>query len=388
MLEPFMRLPACFAAIASSLLLSCSAQSQTTSMPNPAPAATQNPAPSSPLPGGHWDTQDGWVTLPNFQFGSGETLPALRLHYITLGEPHRDAAGHVDNAVLLLHGTGGDAHSLMNPLFSNVLFIPGAPLDITKYFLILPDDIGHGQSSKPSDGLHAHFPAYDYDDMVRSQRLMLDAMHIDHLRLILGTSMGCMQSFVWGETYPGFMDALMPLACLPVQLAGRNRMMRYMAIQAIKQDPAWMGGEYTTEPTQGLRNANEMVFIMGSSPLQMQKVAPTRELAEQYVDRALDRAVAATDANNMIFYLNASRNYDPSPHLERITAPVMWINSADDFINPPELGIAEKMVSRMPHARFVLIPISDATRGHGTHTVASVWENYLVELMKESEPNP
>jgi homoserine O-acetyltransferase/O-succinyltransferase len=379
-----MRPPVCLAAIASSLLLSCPAPSQTMSMP----AATPNPASSSPQPGPHWDTHDGTVTLPNFQFGSGETLPALRLHYITLGAPHRNAAGHVDNAVLLLHGTGGDAHSLMNPLFSNVLFIPGAPLDIEKYFLILPDDIGHGQSSRPSDGLHARFPAYDYDDMVRSQRLMLDSMHIDHLRLILGTSMGCMQSFVWGETYPGFADALMPLACLPVQIAGRNRMMRYMAIQAIRQDPAWMGGEYKSEPSEGLRTANEMVFIMGSSPLQMQKLAPTRELAEQYVDRALDRNVAATDANNMIFYLNASRNYDPSPHLDRITVPVLWINSADDFINPPELGIAEKMVTRMPHAHFVLIPISDATRGHGTHTVASVWENYLVELMKESEPRP
>jgi homoserine O-acetyltransferase len=383
-----MRLPTCFAALASSLLLSCAAHSQTMSMPAAAQNPTPNPAPNSPPPTTHWDTQDGWVTLPNFQFGTGETLPELKLHYITLGTPHRNAAGHVDNAVLLLHGTGGDARSLMNPLFSNVLFIPGAPLDIEKYFLILPDDIGHGQSSRPSDGLHARFPAYDYDDMVRSQRLMLDAMHVDHLRLILGTSMGCMQSFVWGETYPGFADALMPLACLPVQLAGRNRMMRYMAIQAIKQDPAWMGGEYKTEPLEGLRNANEIILIMGSSPLQMQKLAPTRELAEQYVDRALDRMVAATDANNMIFYLNASRNYDPSPHLDRITVPVMWINSADDFINPPELGIAEKMVTRMPHARFVLIPISDATRGHGTHTVASVWENYLVELMKESEPNP
>jgi homoserine O-acetyltransferase/O-succinyltransferase len=379
-----MRLPACLAVLACSLLLACPAPSQTVSMP----PATPNPTPNPAQPGPHWDTHDGTVTLPNFQFGSRETLPALRLHYITLGTPHLNAAGHVDNAVLLLHGTGGDAHSLLNPLFSNVLFIPGAPLDIQKYFLILPDDIGHGQSSKPSDGLHAHFPAYDYDDMVRSQRLMLDAMHIDHLRLILGTSMGCMQSFVWGETYPGFADALMPLACLPVQLAGRNRMMRYMAIQAIKQDPAWMGGEYKTEPLQGLRAANEIVFIMGSSPLQMQKQAPTRELAEHYVDRALDRSVAATDANNMVFYLNASRNYDPSPHLDRITVPVMWINSADDFINPPELGIAEKMVTRMPHARFVLIPISDATRGHGTHTVASVWENYLVELMKESEPKP
>jgi homoserine O-acetyltransferase len=276
----------------------------------------------------------------------------------------------------------------MNPLFSNVLFGPGAPLDITRYFLILPDDIGHGQSSKPSDGLHARFPVYDYDDMVRSQRLMLDEMKIDHLRLILGTSMGCMQTFVWGEAYPGFADALAPFACLPVPIAGRNRMMRHMAIEAIKQDPAWMDGEYKTEPKQGLHNANEMIFIMGSSPLQMQKQAPTRELAEKYVDDRLGRTDASTDANDLIFYVNASRNYDPGPKLEVITAPVLWINSADDFINPPELGIAESMVKRMPHARFILLPISDATRGHGTHTVAAVWKDYLAEFMRETEPKP
>jgi homoserine O-acetyltransferase len=276
----------------------------------------------------------------------------------------------------------------MNPLFSDVLFAPGGVLDITKYFIILPDDIGHGESSKPSDGLHAHFPAYDYDDMVRSQHMMLDAMKIDHLRLILGTSMGCMQTFVWGETYPDFADALAPFACLPVQLAGRNRMMRYMAIQAIKLDPAWMGGEYKTEPTAGLRNANELLLVMGSSPLQMQKQAPTREAAEKFVDNYLERTMANTDANNMIFYVDASRNYDPSPHLDRITAPVLWINSADDYINPPELGIAEKMVKRMPNAQFILIPISDATRGHGTHTVANVWKGYLAEFMQKTEPRP
>jgi homoserine O-acetyltransferase len=335
-----------------------------------------------------WPTVDGIVTLPNFHFGTGETLPQLKLHYITLGTPHRNAAGRTDNAVLLLHGTGGNAHSLMNPLFSNVLFGPGALLDITKYFLILPDDIGHGQSSKPSDGMHGHFPAYDYDDMVRSQRMMLDEMKIDHLRLILGTSMGCMQTFVWGETYPGFADALAPFACLPVPIAGRNRMMRYMAIQAIKQDPAWMNGEYKTEPRQGLHTADEMLFVMGSSPLQMQKAAPTRALAEKYVDERLALADARTDANDLIFYTNASRNYDPSPNLERITAPVLWINSADDFINPPELGIAEKMVKRMPNARFILLPISDATRGHGTHTVAAVWKDYLAEFMRATEPKP
>ena len=222
--------------------------------------------------------------------------------------------------------------------------------------------------------------------MVRGQRMMLDEMKVDHLRLILGTSMGCMQSFVWGETYPDFMDALAPFACLPVQIAGRNRMTRYLILESIKNDPAWMGGEYKTEPQDGLRAANEILLILGSSPLQMQKQAPTREVAEQYVDKYLARTMASTDANDMLYYVNASRNYDPSPKLETITAPVLWINSADDFINPPELGIAEKMVKRMPHARFILIPISDATRGHGTHTSAAVWKDYLAEFMRETEP--
>jgi homoserine O-acetyltransferase len=329
-----------------------------------------------------WHPADGTVTLRDFRFGTGETLPQLKLHYLTLGAPHRNAAGRVDNAVLLLHGTGGSAHSLLNPVFSDVLFVPGGVLDIGKYFIILPDDIGHGESSKPSDGLRMHFPSYDYDDMVRSQRMMLDAMRIDHLRLILGTSMGCMQSFVWGETYPDFMDALAPFACLPVQIAGRNRMMRSMGIQAIKRDPAWMGGEYTTPPVQGLRLANSLLLVMGSSPLQMQKQYPTREAAEQFVNKYWERL--PPDANDMIYYLDASRNYDPSPELEQIKAPVLWINSADDFINPPELGIAEKMVKRIPHAKFILVPISDATRGHGTHTVAAVWKDDLAEFMRST----
>jgi homoserine O-acetyltransferase len=333
-----------------------------------------------------WPTHDGAFDIANFKFGDGNTLPVLHLHYLTLGSPHRDAQGRVDNAVLLLHGTGGDAHSLMAPQFSDVLFGPGQPLDINRYFIILPDDIGHGQSSRPSDGLHMRFPAYTYDDMVASQHAMLtQGLHVDHLRLILGTSMGCMQTFVWGETYPGFADALAPFACLPVQIAGRNRMMRYMSIEAIKRDPAWDHGDYKTEPVQGLRNAAEMIFIMGSSPLQMQKNFPTREAAEQRVDSYLDHAVATTDANDMIYYLDASRNYDPSPRLETIATPVLWINSADDFINPPELGIAQKLVTRMPNARFVLIPISDATRGHGTHTQAAVWKDDLIDFLSRTE---
>ncbi len=368
-------------ALCAALLLGATAFSQTSSS---APASWSSATPAKATA---WPTTDGTVVLSNFRFGTGESLPELKLHYLTLGAPHRNAAGHIDNAVLLLHGTGGNAHSLLNPLFSDVLFVPGGVLDITKYFLILPDDIGHGESSKPSDGLHAHFPAYDYDDMVRSQHMMLDQMKIDHLRLILGTSMGCMQTFVWGETFPGFADALAPFACLPVQLAGRNRMMRYMAIEAIKQDPAWMGGEYKTEPVQGLRTVAEIIMIMGSSPLQMQKQAPTRELAEAYVNNYLKRTTSM-DANDAIYYLNASRNYDPSPRLEQIKTPVLWINSADDFINPPELGIAEKVVKRMPNARFILLPISDATRGHGTHTVAAVWKDYLAEFMRATEPGP
>ncbi|NJD30767.1 MAG: alpha/beta fold hydrolase [Gammaproteobacteria bacterium] len=334
-----------------------------------------------------WPAQEGTFTIRDFRFGTGETLPELRLHYLTLGTPHRNDAGRIDNAILLLHGTGGERHTLLNPIFSNELFGPGQPLDITRYYLVLPDDIGHGASSKPSDGLHARFPHYDYDDMVRSQHAMLvEGLGIEHLRLILGTSMGCMQTFVWGETYPGFADGLVPLACLPTAIAGRNRMMRYMAIQAIKLDPAWQNGDYTTQPVQGLRTANELVMIMGLSPLQAQKAAPTRTAAEDYVDKYLEKAMARTDANNLIYYFDASRNYDPSPNLDRIAVPVLYINSADDFINPPELGIAEALAKKMPRCRFVLLPISDQTRGHGTHTAAAVWKQYLVEFMNQTEP--
>jgi homoserine O-acetyltransferase len=353
-----------------------------------AAAQAVSSTPAAPASAGTtWPVKDSLYVAHNFRFGSGETLPELKLRYLTLGTPHRNAAGRVDNAVLLLHGTGGNRSTLLNPFFSDVLFGPGQPLDITRYFLIFPDDIGQGDSSKPSDGLRMKFPHYDYDDMVHSQhQMLLEGLGVDHLRLILGTSMGCMQSFVWGETYPGFADALMPLACLPTAIAGRNRMMRYMAIENIKNDPAWQNGNYATEPVVGLRTANEMLLIMGSAPLVMQKTAPTREAAEQYVDKYLARATASTDANNLIYYVDASRNYDPSAQLERITVPVMYINSADDFINPPELGIAEKLAKQMPHAKFVLIPISDQTRGHGTHTLAAVWKDNLVELLKESEP--
>ncbi len=333
-----------------------------------------------------WPIKDGSFDIHNFRFATGETLPDLHLHYLTLGTLRRDTAGHATNAVLLLHGTGGNAHSLLNPVFSDVLFGPGEPLDITKYFLIQPDDIGMGESSKPSDGLRMKFPHYTYGDMVRSQHEMLvEGMHVDRLRLILGTSMGCMQSFLWGEAYPRFSGALMPLACLPVEIAGRNRMWRVMAMQSIRDDPAWDGGNYTHEPMEGLLGAADMLILAGSAPQQMQKDYPTREQAEAYVNHAAAAIAAHIDADDFLYYFDASRDYNLEPGLASITAPTMWINSADDFVNPPELEIAQKLVKRMPHARFVLIPASMETYGHGTHTHAAVWKNYLIELLKESE---
>jgi homoserine O-acetyltransferase len=334
----------------------------------------------------HWPVKNGDYVIHDFHFKSGESIPDLKLHYLTLGKPHRDSAGHTDNAVLLLHGTGGSAYSLLNPVFSDVLFGPGQPLDINKYFIILTDDIGHGESSKPSDGLRMKFPHYDYDDMVALQHATLvNGLHVDHLRLILGTSMGCMQAFVWGETYPKFSDALAPFACLPIEIAGRNRMWRYMSMQMIRKDPAWQNGNYTTEPVEGLRGAADMIIIAGSSPWQMQRHFPTRMQAEAYIDRVTDAIIAHTDADDFLYYVDASRDYNPEAKLSTITAPVLWINSADDFINPPELGIAQKLVTRMPHAKFILIPISPATHGHGTHTYAAVWKNYLIEFLKETQ---
>lgn len=327
---------------------------------------------------------EGDYVAHSFKFKSGEELPELRLHYRTLGKPDRDAQGRIKNAVLILHGTGGSGQQFLVPQFAGELYGPGQLLDINKYFIILPDGIGHGKSSKPSDGMHGHFPSYDYDDMVAAQHLLVkEGLGVQHLRLILGTSMGCMHSFVWGETYPDFMEALMPLACLPVQIAGRNRVWRKMLMDAIRNDAAWNGGEYEEEPKEALLAAEDFLVIAGSAPLLMQKTLPTRDAADKYADDAEKRA-ATLDANDLLYQVNASRNYDPSPQLETITAPVMWINSADDFINPPELGIAEKESKRLKNGTFVLIPISEQTHGHGTHTWAAVWQSYLKQLLDKS----
>jgi homoserine O-acetyltransferase/O-succinyltransferase len=328
---------------------------------------------------------EGDSVIHNFQFHSGESLPELRLHYATFGKPLRDDAGQTTNAVLILHGTGGTGQQFFVPQFAGVLFGPGQLLDASRYYIILPDGIGHGKSSKPSDGLHAHFPQYDYDDMVAAHfRLLNEGLGVNHLRLVMGTSMGCMHSFVWGETYPDFMDALMPLACLPVQIAGRNRIWRKMVMDAIREDPEWKGGDYTDEPKQALRTALDFLLIAGSAPIPMQKALPTRDAADKYLDDYFHARFAALDANDFLYQVNASRNYDPSTQLGKIKAPVMWINSGDDFINPPELGIAEKEVKDLPNGRFVLILASDQTHGHGTHTWAELWKQYLAELLEKS----
>jgi homoserine O-acetyltransferase len=341
------------------------------------PAAAQQP------PGAA--ATEGDFVAHNFQFHSGESLPELRLHYTTFGKPVRDAAGHTTNAVLILHGTGGTGQQFLQPQFAGVLFGPGQLLDAARYFIILPDGIGHGKSSKPSDSMHAHFPQYDYDDMVAAHyRLLKEGLGVNHLRLVMGTSMGCMHSFVWGETYPDFMDALMPLACMPVEIAGRNRVWRKMVMDAIREDPEWKGGEYQQEPKQALRTALDFLLIAGSAPIPMQKALATRDAADKYLDDYFRTRFSALDANDLLYQVNASRNYDPSEQLGKIKAPVMFINSGDDFINPPELGIAAREIKKVQNAKFVLIPASEQTHGHGTHTWADLWKQYLAELLEKS----
>jgi homoserine O-acetyltransferase len=328
---------------------------------------------------------EGDFIARDFHFASGEYLPEVRLHYTTFGKPRRDAKGMVTNAVMILHGTGGTGKQFVSPQFAGVLYGPGELLDTSRYYVILPDGIGHGKSSKPSDGMHARFPRYDYADMVAAQHaLLVDGLKVNHLRLILGTSMGCMHIWLWGETYPDFADALMPLACLPVEIAGRNRIVRDMAKNAIREDPGWMNGDYTTQPA-GLKTAVDMLMLMQSAPVLWQRLYPTKQAADSFYAAYMKARVPANDANDFLFAFDASRNYDPSAGLEKITAPVMAVNSADDFVNPPELGIMEVQIKRVPKGRFVLIPVSDQTRGHGTHTLPAIWKGYLEELLKQSQ---
>jgi homoserine O-acetyltransferase len=323
----------------------------------------------------------------DFTFQAGDTLPALTLHYRTLGTPKRDASGVVRNAVLILHGTGGTGEGFLSRTFGGELFGAGQLLDASRYFIVLPDGIGHGKSSKPSNGLHARFPKYTYDDMVRAQHLLLtDGLKVNHLKLVLGTSMGAMQCWVWGETYPDFVDGLVPLASVPTQIAGRNRVMRKMIMDSITQDPAWNQGDYVAQPRQGLAGAINLLMMMTSSPLQWHKSGATRDAADKWYEDQIKSRTASTDANDMLYQFNASRDYDPSPNLEKITAAVLAVNSADDVVNPPELGLMEKLMPRVKRGRYVLIPTSDQTRGHGTHALPAIWGKHLGEFLKNLEP--
>ncbi len=328
---------------------------------------------------------EGDYTVRNFKFASGESLPELRIHYRTIGKLDKDSQGKTRNAVLVMHGTTGSGAQFIRPEFAGELFGKGQPLDATKFFIVLPDGIGHGKSSKPSDGLNAKFPRYGYIDMVEAQyRLLTDGLGVNHARLVMGTSMGGMHAWLWGEAHPGFMDALMPLASLPTQISGRNRGWRRMIIDAIRNDPAWNGGEYKTQPPS-LRTAAEMLWFVSSNPVLRQKEAPTLAKTDEVLDKFVEQIDKADDANDVLYALEASHDYDPGPNLEKIRAPLLAINFADDLINPPELGILDREIKRVPHGRAIIIPLSDKTRGHGSHTIAALWKDQLSILLKESE---
>jgi homoserine O-acetyltransferase/O-succinyltransferase len=328
--------------------------------------------------------QEGDFVLKDFRFASGETLPELRLHYRTLGKLQRDAQGVARNAVLIMHGTGGTGAQFLRPEFSGELFRAGGELDTQRFFVILPDGIGHGKSSKPSDGLHARFPHYGYEDMIAAQyRLITEGLGVQHLRLVMGTSMGGMHTWLWGQRYPDAMDALLPLASLPSQISGRNRVWRRIAIDAIRLDPQWRGGDYREQPL-GLRTAEQMLFLMGSNPVLRQQQMPDLATSDAVFDSGVADSLRGADANDVVYQLEASHDYDPAPGLAKIRAPLLAINFADDLINPPELGILEREIKRVPHGRALVIPVTPLSRGHGTHTVAAVWKEHLAELLRSS----
>jgi homoserine O-acetyltransferase len=324
-------------------------------------------------------------TIRDFKFASGETLPELRLLYRTLGKQEKDAQGKTTNAVLIIHGTTGSGAQFIRPEFAGELFGKDQPLDATKFFIVLPDGIGHGKSSKPSDAMHAKFPRYGYLDMVEAQyRLLTEGLGVNHARLVMGTSMGGMHTWLWGEVHPDFMDALMPLASLPTQISGRNRAWRRMVIDAIRNDPGWSDGDYKTQPPS-LRTAAEMLWFMSGNPVLRQNDAPTLAKTDEVLDKFVEQIVKTDDANDVLYALEASHDYDPAPNLEKIQAPLLAINFADDLINPPELGILEREIKRVPHGRAIVIPFSDKTRGHGSHTLAALWKDQLAGLLKETE---
>lgn len=317
----------------------------------------------------------------DFRFASGEVLAGLKLHYFTLGAPARNADGRITNAVLVLHGTGGSGAGFLTDDFAGELFGPGQPLDASHWYIIVPDSIGHGQSSKPSNGLRARFPRYGYADMVEAQhRLLTDALGVDHLRLIVGVSMGGMHAWLWAEKYPAFMDAVLPLVCLPVQIAGRNRMERRLIVDAIRNDPQWNGGNYE-QPPQSLQTALGIAAISTASAARLYRDAPTQEATDRLLERMVQQRMQSTDANDFVYAWDASRDYDPAPGLENIRAAVTAVNFADDQRYPPQLGIMEREIGRVARGKYVLVPAGEHTRGHASAARAKLWKEYLVQLL-------
>jgi homoserine O-acetyltransferase len=319
--------------------------------------------------------ESDWI-IRDFRFHTGETLPELRIHLTTIGA----ATGQ---PVLLLHGTNESAKNLLTPNFGGELFGEGQPLDARRYFIILPDAIGHGASSKPSDGLRTRFPHYNLDDVVAAQyRLLTDHLGIRHVTLVLGNSVGGMETWLWGETHPEFMDALMPLASEPAAMAGRNWMIRRFVIDSIRNDPTWAGGNYAAQP-KALREALAIYGIIGNGgDLARYQRTPTR----QQTDAEYNRLMAVNplvDANDLLYQFESVADYDPARNLGRISARVVAVNSADDEKNPPELGLMEAAMSRLKNGKYVLLPITDRSRGHGTTVYALLWRDYLSELLSE-----
>jgi homoserine O-acetyltransferase len=332
---------------------------------------------------------EGTVVLKDFKFASGQSLAELKMHYRTLGRPTRGPDGRVTNAVLILHGTGGSGRQFVEgpgaESFAAELFGPGQPLDASRFYVIIPDNIGHGKSTKPSDGLRARFPRYGYEDMLRAQhRLLTEGLKVSRLRLVLGTSMGGMHAWLWGQRFPDFADALMPLASLPAQISGRNRMWRRIVIDAIRTDPEWKDGEYTSQP-RGLRTAAQTLTLMSGTPAMRQAAGPTRKGADEWFDREVARRLQTMDANDTLYAVEASADYDPAPGLEKIRAPLLAINFADDLINPPELGILEREIKHVPKGRAIVVPATAATVGHSTHTKVAVWKTHLERFLAETE---
>jgi homoserine O-acetyltransferase len=320
---------------------------------------------------------EGDFVARDFAFTKGERMPEVKIHYRTVGTPRKDADGVVRNGVLILHGTGGTGAGFLSASYGGRLFGKGQPLDAEKFYIILPDNVGHGQSSKPSDGQRMKFPKYGYTDMVKLQyELVTKGLGLTTLKLVMGTSMGAMHAWNWGYMYPSFAAGLVPLASNPVEIGGRNRVWRKFLIDAIETDPTWKNGDYT-EPPRGMASAIGFLMMATSTPLQWQKQYPTIAATDKFVADQVAARSKNTDANDMLYYYHAIEDYNPAPHVARITAPLLAINSADDFVNPPELPMMESLIKQVKKGRFILLPITDETRGHGTHSVPAIWGEEL-----------